>query len=94
MGGPKGIKHVLECRTTTCSLLKIINVVRWTERGEQMKKCDTDLINFLKKYSGWQWYSNDRATRKVVNRLVRRNICIKNKFLMNTGSTHREVKLI
>ena len=64
------------------------------ERGEQMKKCDTDLINFLKKYSGWQWYSNDRATRKVVNRLVRRNICIKNKFLMDSGSTHREVKLI
>jgi hypothetical protein len=64
------------------------------ERGEQMKKCDTDLINFLKKYGGWQWYSNDRATRKVVNRLVRRNICIKNKFLMDSGSTHREVKLI
>jgi len=61
---------------------------------ENMKQCDINLVNFLKKYSGWQWYSNNRATRKVVNRLVKRNICIKNKIIMNTGIYHRQVKLI
>ena len=29
-----------------------------------------DLINFLKKYGGWQWYGNDKATRNIVNKLV------------------------
>ena len=28
-----------------------------------------DLINFLKKYGGWQWYGNDKATRNIVNKL-------------------------
>ena len=43
-----------------------------------MKQCDIDLINFIKKYdNNWQWYSNDRMTKKVVDRLVNRNICIK-----------------
>jgi hypothetical protein len=59
-----------------------------------MKQCDIELINFLKKYKGFQWYSNDRMTKKVVDRLVNRNICIKRSQLLNTGVYHREVKLI
>jgi hypothetical protein len=31
-----------------------------------MKQCDLDLIKFIKKYNNnWQWYSNDRMTKKV-----------------------------
>jgi hypothetical protein len=60
-----------------------------------MKQCDLDLIKFIKKYNNnWQWYSNDRMTKKVVDRLVNRNICIKRSQLLNTGVYHREVKLI
>ena len=42
-----------------------------------MKQCDKDLISFLKKYNNttWHWVSNDRATKKVVNRLCNRNLC-------------------
>jgi hypothetical protein len=30
-----------------------------------MKQCDLDLIKFIKKYNNnWQWYSNDRMTKK------------------------------
>ena len=59
-----------------------------------MKQCDLKLINFLKKYKGFQWYSNDRMTKKVVDRLVNRNICIKRSQLLDNGYMYREVKLI
>jgi hypothetical protein len=60
-----------------------------------MKQCDIDLINFIKKYdNNWQWYSNDRMTKKVVDRLVNRNICIKKSQLLDNGYMYRQVKLI
>jgi len=60
-----------------------------------MKQCDLDLINFIKKYdNNWQWYSNDRMTKKVVDRLVNRNICIKKSQLLDNGYMYRQVKLI
>ena len=60
-----------------------------------MKQCDIDLINFIKKYNNnWQWYSNDRMTKKVVDRLVNRNICIKKTQLLDNGYMYRQVKLI
>ena len=59
-----------------------------------MKKSHLKLINFLKEYKGFQWYSNDRQTRKLVNKLVARNIVIKNKTRLDNGYIYREVKLI
>jgi len=60
-----------------------------------MKQCDIDLINFIKKYDNkWQWYSNDRMTKKIVDRLVNRNICIKTSQLLDNGYMYRQVKLI
>ena len=60
-----------------------------------MKQCDLDLINFIKKYdNNWQWYSNDRMTKKIVDRLVNRNICIKTNQLLDNGYMYRQVKLI
>ena len=60
-----------------------------------MKQCDLDLINFIKKYdNNWQWYSNDRMTKKIVDRLVNRNICIKKSQLLDNGYIYRQVKLI
>jgi hypothetical protein len=60
-----------------------------------MKQCDLDLINFIKKYNNnWQWYSNDRMTKKLVDRLVNRNICIKKSQLLDNGYIYRQVKLI
>ena len=59
-----------------------------------MKKCDRDLIIFLKKNNNqWQWYSNDRATKKVISRLVNRNICQSRSELLDNGYIYREVKL-
>ena len=54
----------------------------------------TNHVRFKKYNNNWQWYSNDRMTKKVVDRLVNRNICIKRSQLLNTGVYHREVKLI
>ena len=60
-----------------------------------MKQCDLDLIKFIKKYdNNWQWCSNDRMTKKVVDRLVNRNICIKKSQLLDNGYMYRQVKLI
>jgi len=60
-----------------------------------MKQCDLDLIKFIKKYNNnWQWYSNDRMTKKVVDRLVNRKICIKRSQLLDNGYMYRQVKLI
>mgnify|MGYP003120535713 CR=1 FL=1 len=59
-----------------------------------MKKEHKKLIAFLKKYGGWQWYGNDRATRKLVLKLVNRGFCIKRKHKLNNGYIFREVKLV
>ena len=59
-----------------------------------MKQCYLDLIKFIKKYNNnWQWYSNDRLTKKVINRLVNRNICMSRSQLLDNGYIYREVKL-
>jgi hypothetical protein len=52
------------------------------------------LIAFLKKYGGWQWYGNDRSTRKVIDKLVDRKFCIKRKHKLDNGYIFREVKLV
>tara|TARA_R100000353_G_scaffold34716_1_gene27752 strand:+ start:403 stop:585 length:183 start_codon:yes stop_codon:yes gene_type:complete len=52
------------------------------------------LIAFLKKYGGWQWYGNDRSTRKVIDKLVDRKFCIKRKHKLDNGYIVREVKLV
>tara|TARA_R110002020_G_C16062402_1_gene755558 strand:+ start:654 stop:836 length:183 start_codon:yes stop_codon:yes gene_type:complete len=59
-----------------------------------MKKEHKKLIVFLKKYNGWQWYGNDRLTRKSVNKLVDRKFCIKRKQKLDNGYIFREVKLV
>ena len=53
-----------------------------------------DLIKFLKKYGGWQWYGNDKATRKIVNKLVLKGVCKKRKQTLDNGYIYREVKLV
>jgi len=59
----------------------------------KMKKEHKELIAFLKKYGGWQWYGNDRSTRKLVEKLVNRNFCIKRKEKLDNGYIFREIKL-
>jgi len=49
----------------------------------------------MKKHNNqWQWYGNDYGTKKMVRRLVRRNICISKSELLNNGYTYRQVKLV
>ena len=57
-----------------------------------MKKSYIKLLKFLRKYKGFQWYGNDRATKKVVNKLVARNFCIKRKTILDNGYIFRQVK--
>jgi hypothetical protein len=65
------------------------------QKEDKMKQCDIDLINFMKKHNNqWQWYGNDYGTKKMVRRLVRRNICISKSELLNNGYTYRQVKLV
>ena len=52
------------------------------------------LIKFLKKYNNWQWYGNDKATRNIVNKLVLKGICEKQKQVLDNGYIYRQVKLI
>ena len=59
-----------------------------------MKKSHLKLINFLKKYNGFHWYANDRQTRKLVNKLVARNLIIKRKQILDNGYIFREMKKI
>ena len=59
-----------------------------------MKKTDKKLIEFLTNNKGYQWYSNDRSTKKIVNRLVNRNFCIKKQITLDNGYIYRSVKLI
>ena len=60
-----------------------------------MKQCDKDLISFLKKYSSIKYhaYSNDRVTRKVVQRLCNRNICKQKYEMLDNGFIWRSVAL-
>ena len=57
-----------------------------------MKQSDKNLLNFLKVNKGWQWYSNDRLTKRLVHRLVNRNFCIKKEQKLDNGYIFREVK--
>jgi hypothetical protein len=49
---------------------------------------------FTKSYNGFQWYANDRQTRKLVNKLVARNLIIKRKQILDNGYIFREMKKI
>ena len=57
-----------------------------------MNKDHKKLLKFLDKFKGFQWYGNDRATKKVVNKLVARNFCIKRKTILDNGYIFRQVK--
>ena len=57
-----------------------------------MKKSHLKLINFLKENKGFQWYGNDKPTRKLVNKLVARNLIIKRKQVLDNGYIFREMK--
>jgi hypothetical protein len=58
-----------------------------------MKKDHKKLLTFLVNNEGWQWYSNDKQTKKLVNKLVARNFCVKQKQLLDNGYIFRQVKL-
>ena len=57
-----------------------------------MNEVHKKLLKFLDKFNGFQWYGNDRTTKKVVNKLVNRNFCIKRKTILDNGYILREVK--
>lgn len=59
-----------------------------------MKQSHLRLINFLKEYKGFQWYSNDRLTRKFIDKLVSRNLVVKKETKLDNGYIYREVKLL
>ena len=59
-----------------------------------MKKSHLKLINILKENKGFQWYGNDRQTKKLVNKLVARNLIIKRKQILDNGYIFREMKKI
>ena len=58
-----------------------------------MKKDHKKLLTFLVNNEGWQWYSNDRQTKKLVDKLVARNFCVKQQQLLDNGYIFRQVKL-
>jgi len=58
-----------------------------------MKKDYKKLLTFLANNKGWQWYGNDRQTKKIVNKLVARNFCIKQQQLLDNGYIFRQVTL-
>ena len=58
-----------------------------------MKKDHKKLLTFLANNKGWQWYGNDKQTKKLVNKLVARNFCVKQKQLLDNGYIFRQVKL-
>ena len=61
---------------------------------QQPKETMNDLIKFLKANKNWQWYGNDKATRNIVNKLVLKGICKKQKQVLDNGYIYREVELI
>ena len=58
-----------------------------------MKKSYRELLTFLANNKGWQWYGNDRQTKKLVDKLVARNFCLKQQQLLDNGYIFRQVKL-
>jgi len=58
-----------------------------------MKKEYKKLLTFLANNKGWQWYGNDRQTKKIVNKLVARNFCVKQQQLLDNGYIFRQVTL-
>ena len=52
-----------------------------------------DLIKFLKENKNWQWYGNDKATRNIVNKLVLKGVCKKQKQTLDNGYIYRQVQL-
>ena len=52
-----------------------------------------DLISFLNKYPGWQLCGNDKATRKIVNKLVIKGVCKKRKQTLDNCYIYRQVIL-
>ena len=58
-----------------------------------MKKSHRELLTFLTNNKGWQWYGNDRQTKKLVDKLVARNFCLKQQQLLDNGYIFRQVKL-
>jgi hypothetical protein len=58
-----------------------------------MKKSHKELLTFLTNNKGWQWYGNDRQTKKLVDKLVSRNFCLKQQQLLDNGYIFRQVKL-
>ncbi len=58
-----------------------------------MKKDYKKLLTFLANNKGWQWYGNDRQTKKIVNKLVARNFCVKQQQLLDNGYIFRQVTL-
>ena len=53
-----------------------------------------DLIKFLKENKNWQWYGNDKPTRNIVNKLVLKGVCKKQKQVLDNGYIYREVQLV
>ena len=65
------------------------------ETIKQLKKPEQDLINFIIKYdNSWQWYSNDRLTKRLVSRLEKRNFVKTRLEILDNGYKYRTVKLM
>ncbi len=61
---------------------------------KRLKKHEQDLINFIIKYdNSWQWYSNDRLTKRLVSRLEKRNFVKTRLEILDNGYKFRTVKL-
>ena len=65
------------------------------ETIKRLKKPEQDLINFIIKYNNnWQWYSNDRLTKRLVSRLEKRNFVKTRLEILDNGYKYRTVKLM
>lgn len=65
------------------------------ETIKHLKKSEQDLINFIIKYNNnWQWYSNDRLTKRLVSRLEKRNLVKTKLQILDNGYKYRTVKLM
>ena len=65
------------------------------ETIKRLKKPEQDLINFIIKYdNSWQWYANDRLTKRLVARLEKRNFVKTRLEILDNGYKYRTVKLM
>ena len=65
------------------------------ETIKRLKKPEQDLINFIIKYdNSWQWYSNDRLTKRLVSKLEKRNFVKTRLEILDNGYKYRTVKLM